>query len=237
MSLWTRLKDLGPRTRARKERDLEREIQSHLDLEAEESGHYGARRAFGNTVLVKEDVRAAWGWTRVEQLARDVGFGLRQVRRNPAFSAIAIATLALGIGANTAMFSAVDAVLIRPLPYARRRPTRHDLGRRHEPAPAPGSSSRRRRNGRSGDGTTRCSRISPRASPATRRSRTTASPRSCPPVKSPATSGPCSAPSHCSDASSPRTKTPVERGSWSSATGSGSGASPGHPTSWAARSR
>ncbi len=118
MSLWTRLKDLGPRTRARKERDLEREIQSHLDLEAEESGHYGARRAFGNTVLVKEDVRAAWGWTRVEHLARDVGFGLRQVRRNPAFSGIAIATLALGIGANTAMFSAVDAVLIRPLPYA-----------------------------------------------------------------------------------------------------------------------
>ncbi len=57
-------------------------------------------------------------WTRLEQLARDVRYGLRQVRRNPAFSAIAIATLALGIGVNTAMFSAVDAVLIRPLPYA-----------------------------------------------------------------------------------------------------------------------
>jgi predicted permease len=66
---------------------------------------------------VKEDVRAAWGWTRLEQLARDVRYGLRQVRRNPAFSGIAIATLALGIGVNTAMFSAVDAVLIRPLPY------------------------------------------------------------------------------------------------------------------------
>ena len=60
----------------------------------------------------------AWGWTRWEQLAADVRNGLRQVRRNPAFSAIAIATLALGIGVNTAMFSAVDAVLIRPLPYA-----------------------------------------------------------------------------------------------------------------------
>jgi hypothetical protein len=58
------------------------------------------------------DVRAAWGWTWLEQLARDVGYGLRQVRRNPVFSAIAIATLALGIGVNTAMFSAVDAVLI-----------------------------------------------------------------------------------------------------------------------------
>jgi predicted permease len=56
-------------------------------------------------------------WTRLEQLGRDVRYSLRQIRRNPSFSAIAIATLALGIGANTAMFSAVDAVLIRSLPY------------------------------------------------------------------------------------------------------------------------
>jgi predicted permease len=117
MSIWTRVKAFGPWSRAQKERDLEREIQNHLDLEAEESGPYGAQRAFGNVLLVREDVRAAWGWTRVEQLARDVHYGLRQVRRNPAFSGIAIATLALGIGVNTAMFSAVDAVLIRPLPY------------------------------------------------------------------------------------------------------------------------
>ena len=68
-------------------------------------------------VLVKQDVRAAWDWTWLEQLARDVGYGLRQIRRNPAFSGIAIATLALGIGINTAMFSAVDAVLIRPLRF------------------------------------------------------------------------------------------------------------------------
>ena len=117
MNIWTLLKDLAPSSRKQKERDLEREIQAHLDLETEESGRDGARRAFGNPVLVKEDVRAAWGWTRAEQLARDVGYGLRQVRRNPSFSFIAIATLALGIGANTAIFSAVDAVLIRPLPY------------------------------------------------------------------------------------------------------------------------
>jgi predicted permease len=114
MSIWTRI----TRPREHRERDLEREIQNHLDLEAEESGQSGARRAFGNVLLVKEDVRAAWGWTRLEQLVRDVRYGLRQVRRNPAFSGIAIATLALGIGVNTAMFSAVDAVLIRPLPFA-----------------------------------------------------------------------------------------------------------------------
>ena len=118
MGIWTRIKTFGPWSRAQKESDLEHEISNHLDLEAEESGHYGARRAFGNATLVKEDVRAAWGWTRLEQLARDVRYGLRQVRRNPGFSAVAIATLALGIGVNTAMFSAVDAVLIRPLPYA-----------------------------------------------------------------------------------------------------------------------
>ena len=108
---------MWPWSRAQKERDLDREIANHLELEAEDSGPDGARRVFGNATLVKEEVRAAWGWTRVEQLGRDVHYGLRQVRRNPAFSAIAIATLALGIGVNTAMFSAVDAVLIRPLPY------------------------------------------------------------------------------------------------------------------------
>src|SRR5213593_1030564 len=118
MSIWTRIKAFGPWSRAQKEHDLEREIQNHLDLEAEESGQSGAQRAFGNAVLVKEDVREAWAWTRLEQLARDVRYGLRQIRRNSAFSAVAIATLALGIGGITAMFSAFDTILIRPLPYA-----------------------------------------------------------------------------------------------------------------------
>ena len=74
--------------------------------------------AFGNTLQLREQSRDSWGWTRVQQLANDVVYGIRQVRRNPAFSAIAIATLALGIGGITAMFSACDAILIRPLPYA-----------------------------------------------------------------------------------------------------------------------
>jgi len=124
MNLWQRLKILL--SRQDREHDLAREIRAHLDLEAEEAApglspdeaRYAAQRVFGNSTSVKEDVRRTWGWTRWDQLLADVRYGLRQVRRNPAFSAIAIATLALGIGVSTAMFSAVDAILIRPLPYA-----------------------------------------------------------------------------------------------------------------------
>jgi putative ABC transport system permease protein len=118
MGIWARIKAFGPWSRELRERDLDREIRRHLDLEAEETGKDGAQRLFGNATLVKEDVRAEWGWTRLEQLARDVRYGIRQVRRNPGFSAVATVTLALGIGVNAAMFSAVHAVLIRPLPYA-----------------------------------------------------------------------------------------------------------------------
>jgi len=101
-------------SRAGLERDLEREIQNHLAYEAQESGD---GRALGNIALVKEESRSV-GMGTAEQFARDIHFGWRQVRRNPSFSAIAIGTLALGIGGVAAVFSAVDAVLIRPLPYA-----------------------------------------------------------------------------------------------------------------------
>jgi putative ABC transport system permease protein len=113
--------------RSDKEAELREELQLHLEEEAdqrqedglaEDEARWAACRELGNLALVEENTRASWGWTRLEQLARDAGYGLRQVRRNPGFSAIAIATLALGIGGITAMFSAVDAVLIRPLPYA-----------------------------------------------------------------------------------------------------------------------
>ena len=109
-----------------KEAELRHELQFHLDEEAEERREDGlaedearlaARRELGNLTVVEENTREAWGWTRLEQVVRDADYGLRQIRRNPAFFAIAIATLALGIGANTAVFSVVNAVLLRPLSY------------------------------------------------------------------------------------------------------------------------
>ena len=150
-SLWRRLGWL--RRRAAREAELHAELQFHLDEEAkqlrgdgltEEAARWAARRELGNLALVEENTRAAWGWPRLEDLVRDAGYGLRQVRRNPLFSALAIATLALGIGGITAMFSAFDAVLIRPLPYPEAdklvmiwdRMRDEDIATRQQPAPA-----------------------------------------------------------------------------------------------------
>ena len=106
--------------RRKRERDLERELQAHLDLEAEESGGdpFAARRATGNRTLIQEDTRAMWGWTQCSQLARDLRQGARMMRRRPVFTAVAILSLAIGIGANTAIFSFANAILIRTLPVA-----------------------------------------------------------------------------------------------------------------------
>ena len=110
-----------------KEAELREELQFHMQEEteqrqvdglSEDAARWASRRELGNLALVEENTRARWGWTRLERFARDAGYGLRQVRRNPVFSGIGIATLALGIGGITAMFSVFDAVLIRPLPYA-----------------------------------------------------------------------------------------------------------------------
>jgi macrolide transport system ATP-binding/permease protein len=106
--------------RAQFERDLEEEMSHHLALRAEERGSIdAARRQFGNVTSLRERSRAMWTIAFWEQFVQDIRYGLRTMAANPLFTAVTVLLLALGIGANTAIFSFMDAVMMRALPVQR----------------------------------------------------------------------------------------------------------------------
>ena len=128
--------------RRRKEAELREELEFHLAEETDErkavglgedDARFGARRDLGNVALIAEDTRSTWGWIWIERVGQDVRYAVRVMRRKPGFAWAAILTLMLGIGGNTAMFSLMNALLMRSLPVERP----HELVRLIEDPPSP----------------------------------------------------------------------------------------------------
>jgi predicted permease len=127
-------------SRRRQYRELSEEIQAHLDEKVEElvadgmsreEATYSARREFGNLGLIEEESREVWRWPPIEDFFLDIRHGLRALRRNPVFATVALLTIAIGIAANTAVFSVVNSVLLKPLNY----PKADELVALHQVAP------------------------------------------------------------------------------------------------------
>src|SRR5262249_7940157 len=113
-------------SRRRRYRELSEEIQAHVDEKIEElvadgmskdEARHTALREFGNVGLIEEKSRDVWAWLSVEDFLSDVRYGLRTLRNNPGFAVVGLLTIAIGIGSNTAVFTVVNSVLLRPLNY------------------------------------------------------------------------------------------------------------------------
>src|SRR5690348_1378176 len=122
--LWRRL--LFLLGRERHERELQEEMHLHAQLKAEKNvaagmtpdeAHWAAQRQLGNAVLQQERSHEQWGFAMLESVVQDVKYGMRGLRNAPVFVAVAMLTLALGIGSTAAIYSIVNAVMLRPLPY------------------------------------------------------------------------------------------------------------------------